>query len=455
MAPGTAVAPTTEDRSKSVAASFSPDEAFARRLDDLDPLAHFRDEFHIPKRRAAVTSAGTPALYLCGNSLGLQPKATRDAVLTELDDWARLGVEGHHLGRNPWLHYHEAMAGPAARLVGAREHEVVMMNSLTVNLHLLLASFYRPTRERFKIVIEDDAFPSDSYAVQTQARWHGLDPSSAIVRLKPRKDEDTVRTEDVLEFIEREGRSVAVMMLGGVNYLTGEWFDMPAITAAAQKQGCIVGWDLAHAAGNVPMRLHDWNVDFAAWCTYKYLNSGPGAVAGAFVHERHTRNPELVRLAGWWGNDPATRFEMGPDFQPRLTAESWQVSNPPILSFAPVRVSLEMFDRATMSALRRKSEQLTGYLEYLLDRIAKQNGKDSIFIITPREPGARGCQLSLAILGGNGRPRELHAELEREGVVCDFRAPNVIRVAPTPLYNTFHEAWRFAQIVERVLKRYV
>ncbi|HNB59124.1 MAG TPA: kynureninase [Phycisphaerales bacterium] len=436
--------------------AFSPEESFARALDNADPLRPYRDLFWLPRRplgpATGVAGAGavqTDALYLCGNSLGLQPKATRDAVIAELDDWASMGVQAHHLGRNPWLYYHEPLREPLARLVGALPHEVVAMNSLTVNLHLLMASFYRPTAKRHKIVIEDDAFPSDSYAVASQAAWHGYDPATSIVRLKPRTGEDTLRTQDIVDFLNREGDTVALTLMSGVNYLTGEWFDMPAITAAAQNKGCIVGWDLAHAAGNVPLRLHEWNVDFAAWCTYKYLNSGPGAVAGAYVHERHARNQAITRLAGWWGNDPATRFEMGPGFHARPSADGWQLSNPPILSLAPVRVSLEIFDRAGMTALREKSQKLTAYLEFLLDRITNGGGRHLVQVITPRDSKARGCQLSLAVAE---RAREVHAELEREGVVCDFRAPNVIRVAPTPLYNTYHEVWRFAQIVERMFR---
>lgn len=434
-----------QPRSIDTSLGFSPDEAFARRMDESDPLRGFRGEFLIPPSR----KGSGEALYLCGNSLGLQPRATQGAIVAELEDWAKMGVEAHHLGRHPWLNYHEALRDPAARLVGAKPDEVVMMNSLTVNLHLLMATFYRPTASRYKIVIEDDAFPSDSYAVASQAAWHGYDPADAIVRLKPRAGEDTLRTEDILEVIAREGKSIALVMLGGVNYLTGEWFDMPAITSAAKKQGCVVGWDLAHAAGNVPLNLHEWDVDFAAWCTYKYLNSGPGAVAGAFVHERHTKQTGLKRLAGWWGNDPATRFEMGPAFHARASADGWQLSNPPIFSLAPVRVSLELFDRATMPALREKSLKLTGYLEYLLDRLTNGGGKQVVDVITPREKGSRGCQLSLAVAT---RAKELHAELERQGVVCDFRSPNVIRVAPTPLYNTFHEVWRFAQICEQTIR---
>jgi kynureninase len=342
-----------------------------------------------------------------------------------------------------------------ARVVGALDHEVVMMNSLTVNLHLLMVSFYRPpppgTRERHRIVIEDSAFPSDSYAVASQAQLHGYNPREAIVRLRPREGEEMLRTEDIEEFFEREGGSVALVTLGAVNYLTGQWFDMERITRAAKRAGCVVGWDLAHAAGNVPMKLHDWGVDFAAWCMYKYLNSGPGAVAGAFVHERHTRDASLPRFAGWWGNDPATRFRMGPEYVPVASADAWQLSNPPILSLAPVKASLETFDRVGMAAIREKSIKLTGYLEWLL--VGRREGgrhegtearrhEGGIKVITPAEPGARGAQLSIVV---PGMSREVQRKLLAEGVVVDFREPDVIRVAPVALYNTFHDVWRFVR----------
>lgn len=322
------------------------------------------------------------------------------------------------------------------------------MNSLTVNLHLMMTSFYRPTGRRFKIVIEDSAFPSDGYAVMTQAAVHGLDPAHAVVRLKPRAGEQHLRDDDVRSFLRDEGESVALLMLGGVNYLTGQWFDMEGITAAAKAAGCVVGWDLAHAAGNVPMQLHDWGVDFAAWCSYKFLNSGPGAVAGCFVHEKNSANTRwsgdaaLVRYGGWWGNDPATRFRMGPEFVPVPSAEAWQLSNPPILSMAPVRVSLDIFDRARMDALREKSLKLTAYLEWLLGVGGPQGG--AFEVITPREPGRRGCALSIAVKGGG---KELLGKLRAAGVVCDFREPNVIRAAPVPLYNTFADVRRFAGIL--------
>lgn len=425
------------------------DDAFARDADAADPLRAFRDQFHFPR-----AAGGQPPIYLTGNSLGLQPRAARALVDQELEDWATLAVDAHLSGRSPWLPYHEQFRAPMSRVVGALPHEVVMMNSLTVNLHLLMVSFYRPTRDRFKIVIEDSAFPSDSYAVASQAAFHGHAPRDAIVRLKPREGESALRTEDVESFLEREGRSVALVLLGAVNYLTGQWFDMPRITAAAYKQGCTVGWDLAHAAGNVPVRLHDWNVDFAAWCTYKYLNSGPGAVAGAFVHERHTRarsgpqdsgqrTQDFPLFAGWWGNDPATRFKMAPEFVPVQSADAWQLSNPPILSLAPVKASLDIFDRATMPAIREKSLRLTGYLEYLLD--ARCRG--SVQSLTPRDPAQRGAQLSLVIPGVN---RDIEQRLHDRGVYVDFREPNVVRAAPTALYNSFQDVHRFVGILSEL-----
>ncbi len=417
-------------------------EEQARALDRDDPLSALRSEFAIPPWPGG---AEPEIAYLVGNSLGLMPKAARDAVLAELDDWAALGHHGHWAGRNPWIRYHEALREPSARLVGAEVGETVCMNTLTVNLHLLMATFYRPTTERFRIVIEDRAFPSDSYAVASQARLHGLDPDEAVLRLRPRVGEDVLRTEDVVDTIEREGASIALVLLGAVNYVTGELMAIPEITAATRAAGAVSGWDLAHAAGNVPLELHDWDVDWAAWCSYKYLNSGPGAIAGAFVHERHARDTTLPRLAGWWGNEVAERFEMRPDFTPRADAESWQVSNAPILSFAPVRVSLELFDRVGMAALRERSLRLTAYLESQLA------GAPGLRLITPADPEARGCQLSIEVdADAREVARRLHVE---HGVMCDERPPNVIRFAPAPLYNTFHDAWRGATALKSLLGR--
>jgi kynureninase len=414
---------------------FGPDEDFARHLDAADPLARFREQFHIPRR-----ADGQPVIYFCGHSLGLQPKAVRGLVGQELDDWADLGVEGHFKERTPWYSYHELFRVAGARLVGARPGEVVMMNSLTVNLHLMLATFYRPTPHRCKILTDLPSFPSDLYALQTQIRHHGCDPEEGLLTVGPRAGEQTLRMEDIEEVLTERGSEIAVVMVNGVNFFTGQRFDLERIAAAAHRQGCVMGADLAHAAGNVPLALHDGQIDFAVWCNYKYLNSGPGAIGGCFVHERHGRNEKLPRLAGWWGNDPATRFRMHlqPEFVPQPGAEGWQVSNPPILSMVPLRASLALFDEAGMPALRAKSERLTGYLQYLLDRLPAGRFET----ITPRDPARRGCQLSFLV---HDRAWELVRTLLEAGIVCDFREPNVIRVAPVPLYNTFHEVWRFVQ----------
>ena len=418
--------------------TFSADEDSSRQLDAEDPLRLFRERFHLP-----ADAAGEPLIYFVGNSLGLMPRATRQIVAQELDDWARLGVDGHFDAATPWYSYHETLREPAARLVGALPNEVVCMNSLTVNLHLLMATFYRPTKSRHKILMEDPAFPSDTYAIKSQIAHHGFGPNESLLLARAREGEHTIRQEDIAALLEKHGHEIALVLLAGVNFFTGQLFDIAEITAAAQKRGCMVGIDLAHAAGNVPLALHDWKVDFAVWCSYKYLNSGPGAVAGAFVHERHATNRELPRFAGWWGNDPATRFRMHlePDFVPVASADSWQLSNPPILALAPLRTSLAIFDEAGgMEKLRAKSLRLTGYLELLLDQMPSR-----IFsVITPRQPNERGAQLSILV---HEHPKELFKKLEAAGVKTDFREPNVIRVAPVPLYNTFHEVWRFAQIL--------
>ncbi|WP_217698408.1 kynureninase [Streptacidiphilus griseoplanus] len=419
-------------------------EEEARRLDAAHP-GH-RDLFHVPP---ADGGRYPETAYFAGNSLGLQPRATRAELLADLEDWARLGVEGHLEAGRPWLPYHELLTGPAARLVGALPEETVVMNSLTVNLHLLMVSFYRPRGERVRLVIEDSAFPSDSYAVRSQARFHGLAPDDAVVRLRPRPGEDTLRTEDVQDFLAREGHTVALVMLGGVNYLTGELMDIPAITAAGRAAGALVGWDLAHAAGNVPLRLHDWGVDFAAWCSYKYLNSGPGALAGAFVHQRHLGDRDLQRFEGWWSTDPGSRFRMDPVAAPPATADAWQVSNPPILAMGPVRTSLELFDRVGMTALRERSLLLTGYLEQLLDEITPTR---PITLVTPRDPRRRGSQLSLRIGPGGGSASDLALRLRHEhGVVADVRRPDIVRMAPVPLYSTFHDCWRAVDALARTM----
>ena len=421
-------------------APFSPEESFALALDSRDPLAPFRDRFLFPERED-----GKPVLYLCGNSLGLQPKAARRLVEEELDDWARFAVGAHFKARRPWFPYHELLRDPAARLIGALPREVVMMNSLTVNLHLMMVTFYRPTPVRHKVLMENPAFPSDTYAVKSQIRYHGYDPAEALLLAKPARGEHAIATESIESLLDERGEEIALVMLGAVNYFTGQAFDLPRIAAAARRRGCVVGFDLAHAIGNVPMNLHDSEVDFAVWCSYKYLDGGPGAVGGCFVHDRHGRDPSLPRFAGWWGDDPATRFRMhaGAEFVPVTGADGWQVSNPPILAMAPLKAALEIFDEAGMEALRAKSVALTGYLEYLVRRIP--GGRFEV--ITPVDAAARGCQLSI-------RAREQAMEtlraLEAEGVVADLREPDVIRVAPVPLYNRYHEVWRFARILEAV-----
>jgi kynureninase len=416
-------------------------------LDDRDDLNHFRERFHIPK-----ASDGHNAIYFTGNSLGLQPKTARGYVEQELDDWARLAVEGHIHAKNPWLPYHEFVTEPLARVVGAKPLEVVAMNSLTVNLHLLMVSFYQPTSERYKIAIEKGAFPSDQYAVESQLRFHefgvpplGGEPAKAgtpnLIELTPREGESTLRTEDILETIEREGDQIALILLGGVNYYTGQAFDMKAITEAGHAHGCVVGFDCAHAAGNLELKLHDWDVDFAAWCSYKYLNAGPGGIAGIFVHERHAHAFDLPRFAGWWGHDKETRFLMGPKFKPLAGAEGWQISNPPIFQLAALRASLEIFDEATMPALRAKSEKLTSYLEYLLNQI----NDERISVITPSDPNQRGCQLSIRVKNAD---KSLFESITEQGVFADWREPDVIRVAPVPLYNSYGDVFRFSEILK-------
>jgi kynureninase len=419
--------------------TFSVGEKFAQQLDAEDPLRSFRDRFHLP-----LGNNGGPLIYFAGNSLGLMPKSAKQIVEQELEDWAKLGVDAHLKAKTPWYSYHETLREPTARLVGAQPVEVICMNSLTVNLHLMIATFYRPTKSRFKILMEDPAFPSDTYAIKTQIVHHRLEPKQALVLARAREGEFTVRTEEILDLIEKHADELAVVLIGGVNFFTGQWFDIPTITAAAQKRGITVGVDLAHAIGNVPLLLHDWNVDFAVWCSYKYLNAGPGAVAGAFVHKRHATNTNLPRLAGWFGNDPNTRFRLHlePEFIPVASADGWQISNPPILSMAPLRASLAIFEEAGgMESLRKKSIKLTSYLQFLLEH----GGAGKRFnVVTPREASERGCQLSIQ---AQEHPKELFGKLEAAGVKCDFREPNVIRAAPTPLYNTFHEVWRFANIL--------
>jgi kynureninase len=414
-------------------------ESYAIGEDAVDPLRRFREQFHLPLRKA-----GRPAIYFCSHSLGLQPKAVRLLMEEELDAWARLGVEGHFKEKYPWYTYNENFRDAAARLVGARAGEVIMMNTLTVNLHFMMATFYRPTPERFRILVEEPTFPSDLYAVKSQLLHHNINPAEGLLTVKPRQGEHTIRQQDIETVLEKQGQSIALVFYNGVNFLTGQRLDMERIAAAGHRQGCMVGFDLAHAAGNVLLNLHDWQVDFAVWCNYKYLNSGPGAVGGCFVHERHGMNAALPRLAGWWGNDPTTRFKMQlqTEFIPQAGVDGWQVSNPPIFALVPIRASLAIFDEAGMPALRAKSERLTGFLLSLLDEMPR--GKYEV--ITPRDPNERGCQVSIQV---RDRPRELLHCLEGEGVVCDFREPNIIRVAPAPLYNTFHEVWDFTRILSQ------
>lgn len=418
---------------------FRTDPEFANEMDAADSLAGYRDRFHIP-----LNGDGNEVVYFTGNSLGLMPKTARGFVDQELYDWQNLALEGHLHAKHPWFPYHEFLTEQMARIIGATPIETVVMNSLTVNLHLLLVSFYRPSGQRNKILIEKGAFPSDQYAIESQIRCHGLDPRKTLIEIAPREGESTLRIEEIVETIERNGHEIATILLGGVNYYSGQAFDMKTIAEAGHRVGAVVGFDLAHAAGNLELRLHTWDVDFAVWCSYKYLNAGPGAVGGAFIHERHARAFDMCRLAGWWGHDKESRFLMGPEFRPIPGAEGWQVSNPPILQMAALRASLEIFDEAGMPALRRKSEALTGYLEFLIDKI----GYERISIITPRDPAQRGCQLSIRVEGGD---RSVYQRIISQGVSADWREPDVIRVTPVPLYNKFAEVYRFAEILKNSL----
>ena len=414
-------------------------EPFSRKMDETDSLKHFREKFYIPKQ-----ADGEDVLYFTGNSLGLQPKTARSYIEQELKDWETLGVEGHFAAKHPWMSYHERLTDSMAKIVGAKPTETVVMNSLTVNLHLLMVSFYRPTKQRHKIVIEAGAFPSDQYAVASQIRFHGFDIEESLIELQPRENESCLRTEDIEQIIVENGDSIALVLLGGVNYYTGQKFDFQKITEIGHRVGAVVGFDLAHAAGNVELKLHDWNVDFAAWCSYKYLNGGPGAVGGAFVHERYATSLDLPRFAGWWGHDKETRFQMGPDFRPIAGAEGWQISNPPILQMAALRASLEIFEEAGMDRLVEKSRKLTAYLEELIDEIADER----ISVITPSDPHGRGCQLSIRV---NDADKKLYNAIIAKGVVADWREPDVIRVAPVPLYNSFADVARFAQLLRESL----
>ena len=415
---------------------------FARAQDAADPLRAYRDRFHFP-------SLGTSELvYFTGHSLGLQPKSVKAAVNLELDEWAKYGVEGHFHSTNPWYSFHELLTPPMAEIVGAKESEVVCMNSLTTNIHLLFVSFYRPTKTRYKIISEAKMFPSDRYMLETQAQFHGFDPDDAIIEVAPREGERLIREEDILEAIEANADEVAMVFFGGVNYFTGQLFDIPGLTKAAHAVGAVAGFDLAHAAGNVPLSLHEWNVDFAAWCSYKYLNSSPGNVGAIFVHEKHGQNFELPRFGGWWGHDKATRFQMKNGFQPMAGAEGWQLSNVPILGMAAMKASLDVFAEAGMGALREKSEKLTGYLEYMVDQLAAEFPDANVSIITPRDPARRGCQISIDIAG---RERKLFDDMIAAGVIADFREPCVIRMAPVPLYNSFEDVFTFGKVMRDLL----
>ncbi len=416
---------------------------FAKSLDAQDPLKHFREMFYIP------IMFGKECIYFTGNSLGLQPKRTQDYVVDELEDWASLGVEGHFHARNPWLPYHEVFPKQLSKIVGCKENEVVVMNQLTVNLHLLMVTFYRPTKDRYKIICEAKAFPSDQYAFESQAKYHGFDPDDAVIEVSPRAGEHTLRTEDIIATIKEHGDSVAVILFGGVNYYTGQLFDMKAITEAAHAVGAYAGFDLAHAAGNVDLHLHDWNADFACWCSYKYLNSGPGGVAGVYIHEKHAANTELPRFAGWWGYTKETRFRMDKGFEAIPTAEGWQLSNAPVLSMAAHKASLDVFEEAGIDQLHKKRKLLSGYLHYILNDINSGQMEKLIEVITPANEEERGCQVSMLMLKDG---KKIFDELTKQGVIADWREPNVIRVAPVPLYNSFEDIYRFGEIIESIIK---
>ena len=418
---------------------FKNNLQFAKSMDESDALHSYRSKFLFP------THGGQEVVYFTGNSLGLQPKTTQQYIQQELNDWAKFGVEGHFLAKYPWLSYHEFLTEKMAKIVGALPEETVMMNQLTVNLHLLMVSFYRPTPTRYKILCEAKAFPSDQYALQSQVKFHGYAIQDALIEIEPREGEYHIREEDILNAIDENKDSLALVMIGGVNYFTGQVFDMQAIAAAAHQAGALVGFDLAHAAGNIPLHLHDWNVDFAAWCSYKYLNSGPGSVAGAFVHQQHLKNTALPMFAGWWGHDKKTRFLMDSTFVPMETAERWQLSNAPVFSMAACRASLDIFDEVGMEKLVEKSQKLVAYLEFIIHDINSRKN-NCLQIITP--VSNRGCQLSIV---AHGYGKALYSKLIENGVIPDWREPNVIRCAAVPLYNSFEDLYRFGQILESLL----
>ena len=415
---------------------------FAKESDNSDSLKHFREKFFIPQH------TGKDGIYFTGNSLGLQAKITAEYVQQELNDWAKLGVEGHFQSKTPWMPYHEIFPKQLAKIVGCKEQEVIVMNSLTVNLHLLMVTFYRPTKQRYKIICEAKAFPSDQYAFETQAVFHGIDPADAVIEVSPREGEHTLRTEDILSTIAQHGDSIAVVLFSGVNYYTGQLFDMENITKAAHAVGAYAGFDLAHAVGNVELHLHEWNVDFACWCSYKYLNSGPGGVAGAYIHEKQAAKKDLPRFAGWWGHNKERRFKMEKGFNPIPTAEGWQLSNAPVLSMAVHKASLDIFDEAGIDQLHQKRKLLSGYLHFVLHDINDRKPEKVLEIITPADEKERGCQVSILMLKDG---KMIFDELTKQGVFADWREPNVIRVAPVPLYNSYEDVYRFGEIVNQLI----
>ncbi|MGG9960588.1 kynureninase [Ferruginibacter sp. SUN106] len=418
--------------------------AFAKQLDENDPLKHFRDQFYIP------IINGKECIYFTGNSLGLQPKTTQDYVLNELEDWANFGVEGHFHARKPWMPYHEIFPTQLSKIIGALPEEIVVMNQLTVNLHLLMVSFYRPTKQRYKIICETKAFPSDQYAMESQVKYHGFNYEEAVIEVSARAGEYAIRTEDILATIQEHGDSTALVLFGGVNYYTGQFFDIQKITEAAHAVGAIAGFDLAHAAGNVELQLHNWNADFACWCSYKYLNSGPGGVSGIYINQKHIADTSIPRFAGWWGHTKDTRFKMEKGFEPIPTAEGWQLSNAPILSMAAHKASLDIFDDAGMDNLIEKGKLLSDYLLFIIDEINNDLKEKLIQVITPRDAKEKGCQVSMLMLEKGAAVFEA---LKQHGVLADWREPNVIRVAPVPLYNTFNDVFTFGQIVKAILER--
>ena len=412
---------------------------FAKYQDAKDPLSKYRNQFHIPKN-----SAGKELIYMTGNSLGLQPKTTKDYINQELDDWAQLGVEGHTNAKNPWLKYNEYLTETMANIVGAKPIEVVVMNTLTANLHFMMVSFYKPTKTRYKILIEADAFPSDKYAVESQLRHHGYDDKEGVVLWKAPKGEELTNYQDLERIFEAQGHEIALVMIGGVNYYTGQYFDLKRITELSHKYGCMVGFDCAHGAGNVELNLHDSGADFAVWCTYKYLNAGPGSLAGCFVHERHADNKNLNRFTGWWSHNKETRFKMRDEFDQLVGAEGWQLSNPPILSMAAIKASLDIFADVGFKNLVEKSKKLTGYFEFLIHSLHNEYIK----IITPSNPNERGCQLSIQVKNAD---KTLHQKLTDKGVISDWREPDVIRCAPVPLYNSFQDVYHLVEKLKTIL----